>query len=67
MRVVLQPSQPWMKITANVGGGEYNDFNGDNGNYADRPDVMLVGNHQPENGCHLRYPCSSWSNSPLLR
>ena len=33
-----------MKITANVGDGEYNEFNGDNGNYADRPDIMLVGN-----------------------
>jgi len=36
---------PWMKITANVNGGDYNEFNGDDGNYADRPDVMLVGNH----------------------
>ena len=36
---------PWLKITANVQGGEYNDFNGDTGNYADRPDVMIVGNH----------------------
>jgi hypothetical protein len=36
---------PWMKITGNVQGGSYNDFNGDDGNYADRPDVMLVGNH----------------------
>ncbi|MEE3277464.1 MAG: M14 family zinc carboxypeptidase, partial [Candidatus Thermoplasmatota archaeon] len=24
---------------------DYNDFNDDDGNYADRPDVMLVGNH----------------------
>jgi hypothetical protein len=38
-------SSPWLKITGNVQGGEYNDFNGDNGNYADRDDVMLVGNH----------------------
>ena len=36
---------PWLKITANVQGGEYNAFNGDRGNYADRPDVMIVGNH----------------------
>ena len=36
---------PWMKITGNVQGGEYNEFNDDDGNYADRPDVMLVGNH----------------------
>ena len=36
---------PWMKITANVNDGDYNEFNGDDGNYADRPDVMLVGNH----------------------
>ena len=27
-------ASPWMKITANVGDGEYNDYNGDNGNYA---------------------------------
>jgi hypothetical protein len=38
-------SSPWLKITANVRGGECNDFVGDCGNYADRPDVMLVGNH----------------------
>ena len=38
-------SSPWLKITGNVQGGEYNDFIGDNGNYADRDDVMLVGNH----------------------
>ena len=38
-------SSPWLKITGNVQGGEYNEFNGDKGNYADRPDVMIVGNH----------------------
>ena len=38
-------ASPWLKITGNVQGGEYNQFNGDNGNYADRPDVMIVGNH----------------------
>ena len=36
---------PWMKITADVQGGEYNAFNGDSGNYADRPDILIVGNH----------------------
>ena len=36
---------PWMKITGNVQDGDYNEFNGDDGNYADRPDIMLVGNH----------------------
>ncbi len=38
-------SSPWLKITGDVQGGEYNAFNGDNGNYPDRPDVMIVGNH----------------------
>ena len=36
---------PWVKITAGVENGDYNPFNGDAGNYPDRPDVMLVGNH----------------------
>ena len=36
---------PWLKITADVQDGDYNQFNGDTGNYADRPDVMIVGNH----------------------
>ena len=36
---------PWLKITANPQGGECNDFVGDCGNYEDRPDVLLVGNH----------------------
>ena len=36
---------PWVKITANPQGGECNDFVGDCGNYEDRPDVLLVGNH----------------------
>jgi len=38
----------WVKITGGedgVQGGECNDFVGDCGNYADRADVMLVGNH----------------------
>ena len=38
-------SSPWMKITGDVGGGEYNEFVGDSGNYADRHDVLIVGNH----------------------
>jgi len=41
-------SSPWVKITGGddgVQGGECNSFVGDCGNYADRPDVMLVGNH----------------------
>ena len=36
---------PWLKITGDVEGGEYNEFNGDTGNYEDRPDLMIVGNH----------------------
>lgn len=36
---------PWVKITGNVQGGEWNAFNDDHGNYEDRPDIMLVGNH----------------------
>ena len=38
-------SSPWLKITKDVEEGEYNAFNGDTGNYADRPDIMIVGNH----------------------
>ena len=38
-------ASPWMKITADVQDGDYNPFVGDNGNYADRHDVMIVGNH----------------------
>ena len=41
-------ASPWMKITGaheGVQGGECNDFVGDCGNYADIPDVQLVGNH----------------------
>ena len=47
---------PWMKITSNVRGGEYNDFNGDDGNYADRPDVMLVGNHHAREWMSVQVP-----------
>lgn len=38
-------ASPWMKITKDVNKGEYNQFIGDNGNYENRPDIMLVGNH----------------------
>ncbi|MDP6195517.1 MAG: M14 family zinc carboxypeptidase [Candidatus Poseidonia sp.] len=38
-------SSPWMKITADVQDGDYNPFVGDTGNYPDRHDVMIVGNH----------------------
>ena len=38
-------ASPWMKITGDVTGGDFNEFVGDNGNYADRHDVMIVGNH----------------------
>ena len=38
-------SSPWLKITGDVQGGDYNPFVGDNGNYEDRHDVMIVGNH----------------------
>ena len=36
---------PWVKITVNPQGGDCNDFVGDCGNYPERPDVLLVGNH----------------------
>ena len=38
-------ASPWLKITGDVQDGEYNPFVGDTGNYADRRDVMIVGNH----------------------
>ena len=38
-------SSPWMKITQDVQDGDYNPFVGDNGNYPDRHDVLIVGNH----------------------
>ncbi|MDP6869535.1 MAG: M14 family zinc carboxypeptidase [Candidatus Poseidoniaceae archaeon] len=38
-------ASPWLKITGNVQGGTYNEFVGDNGNYQNKPDVMIVGNH----------------------
>jgi hypothetical protein len=36
---------PWLKITGNIAEGEYNPFNGDGGNFADREDILIVGNH----------------------
>ena len=47
---------PWMKITGNVQGGAYNDFIGDDGNYVDRPDVMLVGNHHAREWMSFEVP-----------
>ena len=38
-------ASPWLKITGDVQDGDYNPFVGDTGNYADRHDVMIVGNH----------------------
>jgi len=40
-----QHPSPWMKITMDVEGGEYNPFVGDSGNYEDRSDILIVGNH----------------------
>ncbi len=42
---VYAHASPWLKITGDVYDGDYNEFVGDSGNYADRPDVMIVGNH----------------------
>ncbi len=42
---VYTHASPWLKITGEVYDGDYNAFVGDTGNYADRPDVMIVGNH----------------------
>lgn len=38
-------ASPWLKITGGVHGGDYNEFVGDTGNFEDRHDVMIVGNH----------------------
>lgn len=38
-------ASPWMKITLDVQDGEYNSFVGDSGNYAERQDTLIVGNH----------------------
>ena len=50
---------PWMKITADVHGGECNAFVGDCGNYDDRPDIMLAGNFHARSGCPMKSPCFS--------
>lgn len=47
---------PWMKVTADVSGGAVNPFNGDSGNYADRPDVMIVGNHHAREWMSVHVP-----------
>ena len=49
-------SSPWMKITQDVQGGDYNAFVGDNGNYPDRHDVMIVGNHHAREWMSVQVP-----------
>lgn len=49
-------SSPWMKITENVQGGDYNAFVGDNGNYPERHDVMIVGNHHAREWMSYQVP-----------
>ena len=49
-------SSPWLKITGDVQGGEYNEFVGDNGNYADRHDVLIVGNHHAREWMSVQVP-----------
>ena len=49
-------ASPWMKITKDVSGGEYNEFVGDNGNYEDRPDVLIVGNHHAREWMSVQVP-----------
>ena len=49
-------SSPWLKITKDVQGGEYNAFVGDTGNYADRHDVMIVGNHHAREWMSVQVP-----------
>ena len=36
---------PWVKITKDVEGGATNPYSGDSGNYPDREDLFIVGNH----------------------
>ena len=62
MRLVLRSFLAMMKITENVQGGDYNAFVGDNGNYPERHDVMIVGNHHAVSGCHIKSLCSSWKS-----
>ena len=49
-------SSPWMKITADVQDGDYNPFVGDTGNYPDRHDVMIVGNHHAREWMSVQVP-----------
>ena len=49
-------SSPWMKITQDVEGGDYNPFVGDTGNYPDRHDVMIVGNHHAREWMSYQVP-----------
>lgn len=55
-------SSPWMKITGGgeehlgVEGGECNEFNGDCGNYADIPDIQIVGNHHAREWMSYQVP-----------
>ena len=49
-------SSPWLKITKDVQGGDYNAFVGDTGNYADRHDVMIVGNHHAREWMSVQVP-----------
>ena len=49
-------ASPWVKVTKDVQGGEYNEFVGDNGNYEDRPDVLIVGNHHAREWMSVQVP-----------
>ncbi len=49
-------SSPWMKVTADVQDGDYNPFVGDTGNYPDRHDVMIVGNHHAREWMSVQVP-----------
>ena len=49
-------ASPWVKVTKDVQGGEYNEFVGDNGNYDDRPDVLIVGNHHAREWMSVQVP-----------
>lgn len=42
---VHQIDIPWIKLTRDVEGGTYDEEIGDTGNYVDRPDMLIVGNH----------------------
>ena len=47
---------PWIKITQDPSGGDCNIFVGDCGNYEDRADVMLVGNHHAREWMSFEVP-----------